>query len=83
MNDAKPDPLTLAVTSLAQNPHWPAFVAALEARRDQWKADARDARVYHNHAELVQVTARMAELDHWLELFTDCSRVVSGDAVRP
>lgn len=59
----------LALASLMEHGHWPAFEAIIRERRAQWQADIRDPRVYQSHAELVHVNARVAECDWLLELF--------------
>lgn len=66
----QPDQLAMAIDSLSGSPFWPAFVQAFKERREEWIRDSRMANVYQSHAELVQVTARVAELDHWIEQIT-------------
>lgn len=73
--------LRIAVTAMTSLPQWPAFVEAFMARREQWLDDTKGPQVYRDHAELAHVTARIAELDHWIELFESASKSVQGDGV--
>ena len=60
--------LMLAFKTLRDDEHFKVIVAEMKARRDGWRTDTRTPAVYQNHAELVMVTARAAELDHWLDM---------------
>jgi len=64
-----PTPFELALSSAKSLSNWPAVVAELKARREAWIMDTRTPAFYQNHSELVQLMARVAELDHWIELF--------------
>jgi len=74
MSDQKQDPLMLALTAMASLPQWPEFVKGFKDRRRQWLEDTKGPQVYQNHAELVAVTARASENDHWITLFTDAGK---------
>lgn len=76
-DDKKQDPMLLALTAMASLPQWPAFVEGFKDRRRQWLEDVKGPMVYQNHAELVAVTSRAAENDHWITLFEDAARKLS------
>ena len=59
-----------ALDSLMDHPQWPVVIALLRERRETWIDDTKDSRVYGDHAELVHVNARVAEIDHWLKEFS-------------
>ena len=56
------------------NETYPAFVQGFKDRRRQWLEDTKGPQVYQNHAELVAVTARASENDHWITLFADAGK---------
>jgi len=63
----EPTKLQLAVSALRSTPYWAEIILAIKERREMWIRDTRIANVYQAHSELVHVTARVAELDHWLD----------------
>lgn len=74
----QPDQLKLAITAMASLPQWPEFLKAFKERRRQWLEDTKGPQVYQNHSELVSVTARAAENDHWITLFESLAKRSTG-----
>ena len=64
------DKLALAISALRSTPYWSVILDSMKDRRESWIVDSRLSNVYQNHAELVHVTARIAELDHLIQTFT-------------
>ena len=78
--DPEDQAVRVAITSMASLPQWPDFLLAIANRREQWLADSKSPQVYQNHAELVAVTARAAECDYFLELFSEATKSVTDDS---